>query len=311
MAQVALAPKETRPQLVVAEDDDALRLLLAHMLEECGYAVHQARTGREAMALIWQYKNALDAVVVDRNMPEIGGMQMVAMMKESRELRWLPIIMETVSKRPKEIREGIDAGVFYYLTKPIDMEVLKSVMAAASREMQQHRALVRELTTDNATYKLIENCSIKLRTFTEADPVAGYLANFFPDAERVISGLSELIYNAIEHGNLGISYDEKTLLLEKGVWREEVNRRAELDEHKKKYVDVNFKRTPEGCFVSIKDQGRGFNWRDYLYIDPARAADNHGRGIAQANMVNFDKLSFNDRGNEVTAFASNKKALEW
>jgi two-component system, cell cycle response regulator len=311
MPQLALVTPDERPLLLVVDDDDALRMMLVHVLEEQGYRVLEARNGREAMTLLWQHKDELATVLLDRNMPEMNGMQTVALMKESHELRWLPVIMETAADRPKEIREAIEAGVFYYLTKPIDLEVLKTVVAAASNEMRHHRQLVREMTDQRATFQLIDACKFKLRTFPEVDAVAGFLANFFPDAERVISGLAELMYNAVEHGNLGVSYEEKTTLVDKGIWRNEIIRRAELPEHKNKFVEVSFRRAPEGCYVTIKDQGKGFSWRDYLHIDPARARDNHGRGIAQANVVNFDALTYNDVGNEVTAFASNNGNLEW
>lgn len=319
MARTALAQLEDRlsnageerPLLLVVDDDEALRMLLVHVLEELGYHVLEAANGREAMKLIWEHKDRLEAVVLDRNMPEMNGMNVVALMKESRELRWLPIIMETVADRPAEIQEAVAAGVFYYLTKPIDMEVLKTVIAVASRETRQYRGLVNELTKHNSGYQCIETCQFRLRTLVEADAVAGLLANLFGDPERAVAGLAELIYNAVEHGNLGISYDEKSKLIESGSWRQEVVRRLELPEFKDKYVEVSFRREPQGCYVTVADQGKGFRWRDYMHIDPARARDNHGRGIAQANMVNFDGLAYNDKGNQVTAFAANAANLEW
>jgi two-component system, cell cycle response regulator len=319
MARTALAELEDkllssgdhRSWLLVVDDDEALRMLLVHVLEELGYHVLEASNGRAAMKLIWEHKDRLEAVVLDRNMPEMNGMNVVALMKESRELRWLPIIMETVADRPAEIQEAVVAGVFYYLTKPIDMEVLKTVVGVASRETRQYRALVNELTKHNPGFHCIETCQFRLRTLVEADAVAGLLANFFGDPERVIPGLAELIYNAIEHGNLAIAYDEKSKLIDEGIWRQEIMRRLELPEYKEKFVEVSFRREPQGCYVTVADQGKGFRWRDYMHIDPARAIDNHGRGIAQANMVNFDGLTYNDKGNQVTAFSANAANLEW
>ena len=46
-------------------------------------------------------------------------------------------------------------------------------------------------------------------------------------------------------------------------------------------------------------------------FDPARAADNHGRGIAQANMVSFDRLTYNEVGNEVTCFVAAQTVFVW
>jgi len=238
-------------------------------------------------------------------------MQVVARLKESRDLPWLPIIMQTTEKRPEEMREGIEAGVFYYLTKPVDLELLKSVVAAAVSEAQQHSRLLRELSNQRGNFQLIEMCKFHLSTLEEADMLSGFLANLFPVPEKVVSGLWELLCNAVEHGNLGIGYAEKTGLLNKGTWRDEVIRRAELPENNGKRVEVVFNRTPEGCGVTITDQGAGFPWRNFLHIDPSRSTDNHGRGIAQANLVSFDKLTYNPAGNEVTASVNNRKELEW
>jgi anti-sigma regulatory factor (Ser/Thr protein kinase) len=66
-------------------------------------------------------------------------------------------------------------------------------------------------------------------------------------------------------------------------------------------VRVHFTKSASDCFLRIEDEGDGFNWREYLQVDTARATHNHGRGIAMANMISFDELRYNDRGNQVTA----------
>lgn len=48
-----------------------------------------------------------------------------------------------------------------------------------------------------------------------------------------------------------------------------------------------------------------------MTIEPARAGDNHGRGIAQACATSFDKLTYNEVGNQVVAFVGETPFLEW
>ena len=55
-------------------------------------------------------------------------------------------------------------------------------------------------------------------------------------------GLVELMINAIEHGNLGITYEEKTDLLDSNLWSVEVNRRIRLEENKNKYAVVTYQK---------------------------------------------------------------------
>lgn len=301
-----------KPPLVLAVDDDrTLRMMLVNMLEELGYSVLEAQNGKQALDIILERKDEIDAILLDREMPVMNGMELVARMKEKKDLRNMPIIMQTGSDKPEQIKQGIDAGVFYYLTKPVNQDILKSVLSAAVRESEQKRTLVNELQKHKTSFNLIDTCKFHVKTLAEAEHLATFLANCFPESERTIGGLAELLINAVEHGNLGIGYTEKTWLVEMGTWREEIEKRLILPEHKNKLVDITYRRKPEGFFVTIRDDGIGFEWRNYLHIDPARAGDNHGRGIAQANAISFDKLTYNEVGNEVTGFVSIEKTLEW
>lgn len=299
------------PVILAVEDDRTLRAMLAGNLQELGYAVLEAQNGKQALDILLERKDAVDAVLLDREMPVMDGIELVKRMKEHKELRNLPIIMQTGHDQPEQIKEGIDAGVFYYLAKLVDKEILESVLSAAIRETAQQRQLLHELQKHKTSFNLIETCKFCLRTLAEAEHLATFVAHCFPDAERAVGGLAELLINAVEHGNFCITYEEKTKLIHDGTWLAEVERRAALPEHKDKVVVTTYHRKPEGFYVTITDQGKGFDWRNFLYIDPARAADNHGRGIAQANAACFDKLTYNETGNEVTAFVSNEKPLEW
>ena len=57
----------------------------------------------------------------------------------------------------------------------------------------------------------------------------------------------------------------------------------------------------------ISDFGGGFNSAEYLEIDPNRAVNTHGRGIAIARLMSFDELEFNSVGNEVIAVVRRKQ----
>lgn len=297
-------PADNRSFVLVVDDDRFTRLMLCNTLESLGYVSVEASNGKEALNIIQQSWRQLDAILLDRMMPEMDGMQVVARIKQSKDLKWLPIIMQTGADSQREIQEGLEAGVFYYFTKPVDVEILQSVIAVASQEARQHRQLMREVEDRRTSFQLIQSCTCLVRTMPEAESCAAMLANCFPDPARVISGLAELLYNAIEHGNLGITYEQKTTLVERGIWEQEVARRTELPENRGKYVQAHFFRTQEGYSVAIKDQGQGFDWSKYMQMDAARAHDNHGRGIAQARMQSFDSLTYNDAGNEVTAFCA-------
>ena len=302
---------ENQTRVLVVDDDRIIRVIIQKRIEGLGYIVETAVNGKDAIEKLTMDDRGFDVIVLDREMPEMNGLEVVARMKADRDLRKIPIIMATGSDSPEDIKKGIDAGVFYYLTKPIDDEVLKSVFVSAIREVETQKILKHELQKHKASFNLIHSSTFYLHTISEAEDLAAFLANCYPDPERVITGLAELITNAVEHGNLEISYEDKSDLIERGIWREEIDRRTALPEHKDKKVEVVFRRNEEGPSVKIEDEGKGFEWRRFLEIDPARATHNHGRGIAQANAVSFDELRYNTAGNQVIAIVRNEEELEW
>ena len=115
----------------------------------------------------------------------------------------------------------------------------------------------------------------------------------------------------MEHGNLKIGYDKKTELLTRGIWRSEIQRLQKMPENADLYATIIIAHKENGTYAIIEDQGEGFDWQKYMSIDPARAGDNHGRGIAQANSMSFDELKYNQEGNQAIAFVGKEKALSW
>ena len=77
--------------------------------------------------------------------------------------------------------------------------------------------------------------------------------------------------------------------------------RLSAEENRRKWVVVHFKKTPEAILFRIKDEGVGFDWGPYMTINVARAFDTHGRGIALASMLSFNRIEFQGVGNEVLA----------
>ena len=147
----------------------------------------------------------------------------------------------------------------------------------------------------------MESARFSLSTLDEVGCLAVFLAQACPEPEGAVLGLSELLVNAIEHGNLGISYEEKSSLKRSDQWQEEISRRQQLPENAGKLVDVTFERDG-GCIrICITDQGNGFDWSQYLDFDPARAFDPNGRGIAMARLGSFRELQYQGKGNVVLA----------
>jgi two-component system, cell cycle response regulator len=312
----AISPRSQRMadrsrRVLVVDDERVALMFLERQVRDLGYDILLATNGQEALELLRARPADIDVIVLDRELPILDGIALVKRTRQDPALRRIPIIMVTGFDQPEQIREGIDAGVFYYLTKPIDAVLLRSVLNAAFREVEQQQTLRRELRRHRTGFDLIQTCKFRFRRLEEAEDLAVFMANCFPHSERVLPGLAELMINAVEHGNLKIGYQAKSVLLNEGTWRDEIERRLELPENRDKYGEAVIARKNDGIYVVITDQGEGFDWREYMHVDPARANDNHGRGIAQANMLSFDQLKFNATGNQAIGLVRGEPDLDW
>lgn len=298
-------------QVLAVEDDLLSMTFLESQITELGHSILKAQDGQEALYVLEKHQGDIDVVLMDREMPIMNGLDAVKRIKNNPSLRNIPIVMVTSADTIDEMKQGLDAGVFYYLTKPVDEDMLRSVLSAAVREAKQSRTLSQELRKHRTSFDLIDTAKFKFQTLAEAESLSAFIANCFPDPERVLPGLGELLINAIEHGNLGIGYHQKTELIESRIWRSELERLQQLPQHKNKFATATVTDKDKGTYVVVEDEGDGFNWQDFMQIDPSRAGHNHGRGIAQANSISFDKITYNETGNQVVAFVGQGKSLEW
>ncbi len=287
---------------VLVVDDSALdrALLRLHLTKE-GYRPDFANNGREALELLEKDPEHYDVVLLDRRMPDVDGLTVLSRMKEHPRLRMIPVILETAATEPKDVIEGIRTGAWYYLTKPYDAQMLLSVVRSAANDYAEFKDLRARLRPGLKTLKLLQSAVFSIRTVTEARDIGTILANACPDPDAAVVGLTELLLNAVEHGNLGITYEEKSAMKDKDEWEREVERRLALPQNRGKRVEVLFERTGAEVRFTIRDAGPGFDFARYLDIDPARAFHTHGRGIAMARRLSFTTLDYRGVGNEVVA----------
>lgn len=295
---------------VLVVDDEPMNLAI---IEEylCGSQceVEAVESGEAA----WQALNgdrSFDLVLLDRMMPGIDGMEVLRRIKAESRLSDLPVIMQTAAATPNQVREGLQAGAHYYLTKPFEQGALLAIMRSALEGRRNAESLRARLRTEQNVTPLFRRGGYELRTLEEAQSLASYLGQLCPQPETAAMGLTELIINAVEHGNLGVSYQEKAALKLEDRWAEEIARRLALPENRDKRVTVDFVRDDNVIAFTVSDQGRGFDWQDYLDFDPGRAFDPNGRGIALARSLAFASLSYAGNGSQVTAVVALSDAAE-
>lgn len=124
--------EKTLASVLVVDDEASIRQALRATLGTMGFDVAEAGTGEQALALLRAANAAhYDAVLLDMNMPGMGGMNTC---REIRRLSpHLPILMLTIRDSPDDKVEALDSGADDYVTKPFHMRELTARVRAAIR----------------------------------------------------------------------------------------------------------------------------------------------------------------------------------
>jgi len=122
-------PDNTQTNILVVDDESSIRQALRVTLGTIGFDVAEAATGEQALELI--RRTHYDAVLLDMNMPGMGGMTAC---REIRRLSpGLPILMVTIRDNQDDKVEALESGADDYVTKPFHMRELTARVRAAIR----------------------------------------------------------------------------------------------------------------------------------------------------------------------------------
>lgn len=296
---------------ILIVDDEPFNLeIIGEYFEGSGYDLSFFAAGEAAWEALEAQEEGFDLAILDRMMPGLDGISLLKKIKADSRFASLPVIMQTAASSPEQLREGLQAGAYYYLTKPYERDSLLSIVRASLEDAATKADLRQRLQDHEDALQLLCEGRFELRTVEEASQLASFLARATPRPDRAVLGLSELLVNSVEHGNLGITYAEKRELKRLDQWQEEVERRSGLTEHADKRVYVELSRQNKRLMIRISDQGLGFDWQKYLEFDPDRAFDPNGRGIAMARLSSFDTLDYHGNGNTVVVTILDSKADE-
>lgn len=117
-------PKDTRPTVLIVDDDPLFRQSTACSLETCGYRSLQARDGFEALAI--NTRITVDAILLDLQMPGIDGMETLRHLQRCKT--WPPVVLIQELANPIDI-DFANQSVATVLTKPITPSALKDLLS--------------------------------------------------------------------------------------------------------------------------------------------------------------------------------------
>jgi len=243
-----------------------------------------------------------DVIICDVVLPGISGMEFLRDIRKN-DSKTAIVMMATESSERLAVL-AFRAGADDFLKKPIQDKDLLPMLDKFAKRLPEAK---------NAADPYGEVVSGRLVfTFpTEYDGTASIMPrvmetlseDYFSLDDRISIelGLSELVTNAIEHGNLNITYDEKTAVADLSDGMMDLCNERLLDpEIASRIVTIYYEFTPEECKWTIIDEGNGFDVSKVP--DPTKCADRevlfHGRGIMFSRAI-FDSVEYKGKGNEV------------
>ncbi len=285
--------------MLLAVDDNLTICEIVRKLFSDAMTVRIVHTAADGWSTLEQNAESVQVVLLDWELPDQNGIDLLARIKGDPRYRLTPVLMLTGRTNEADIEAGIRNGALYYVTKPFDPRILKTLVETALRDFSMARR--REAATLDDFAPLLCDVTFRFRTISEAGGLAHTLASHCPDPDSARLGLHELLVNAVEHGNLAISHDEKSSLLQQGALEIEMSKRQAMSPFAARYASVRMIRSDSELRFIVRDQGDGFDFRKYLSLSPERAFSQHGRGIALARTLAFTQLSYVPPGNEVHA----------
>jgi CheY-like chemotaxis protein len=285
---------------ILVVDDEPINLdIIAECLGDQGYQLEMAADGIEAWEALSRDPDGFSMILLDRMMPRMNGLELLRKIRADSRFQRMPVIMQTAAGSPEQVREGLSAGAFYYLVKPYDPETMIAIVASAVEKIEAGRLHDENIKMLVQAIGLLQQGEYRFSNLKDARTLAKLFASLCPMPDIVAMGFTEILVNAVEHGNLGISYQEKKQLRQSDNWETEVERRLSLPEYLDRRVEVQVRNHPSFWTFKIKDEGAGFDWKKYYDFDPERAFDPNGRGIAMSRQLSFSRLEYLGCGNEV------------
>ncbi len=190
---------DEKKRILVVDDEESHRLMLRAVLRDEGYEVAEAADGVEALRAVEQ--EPFDLVLMDIRMTSMGGIEALREIRRVSPL--LPVIIMTAYASVKTAVEALKAGAFDYLTKPLDIDELKIIIAKGLEyyHLHQENRALKERLGDRFDFSRIVGHSRKMKELVDT------LSLVAPtDAAVLILGESgtgkEVVANAIHQNSL-------------------------------------------------------------------------------------------------------------
>ncbi|MDW7690730.1 response regulator [Flammeovirgaceae bacterium SG7u.111] len=115
--------------ILVAEDFDVSRKVIAKTLTTMGYNVLEAVDGQDASRYF--DGRSIDLLVTDFNMPNINGAELIELVRSKSQYEYMPILLLTTEVREDKIKKALDASITAWIKKPFDTDFFLKLVKKA------------------------------------------------------------------------------------------------------------------------------------------------------------------------------------
>ena len=270
-------------KVLIVEDDKSSRGFMKDTVESQGFETHVAENGLLGLEVFKQINPHL--VLSDIQMPEMDGLQLL---EEIRKLSPNAIVvMVTAFGCEEYAMKAMELRANNYLKKPVRHSELLPLLT-------KYASLIDAPASSEKKPEIKKKTSFTIKLDSDVEKVPDMVdwlvkttGSLLDESGRldVKLGLTELLINAIEHGNLGRNEGEKP-----------VNDFL-LSSRK---VAIEYKTGDSYCEWIITDEGNGFDWKSFLSRLDADPLGQEGKGLLCCKF-HFSELEFNSSGNSVRA----------
>lgn len=184
---------ETNNRLLIVDDNAATRYAIRRVLGRHGYEALEAGTGTEGLGLI--ANEDIDALILDVNLPDMSGFDIVRQLRRNDSTRLLPVIhVSAASIQTGDIITGLDAGADAYLIHPVDPDVLLATLRTLLRvrdtehALRESEARFRDIFSQVAAPIAVIDPQLGIH---ERNPALSLLVGDQPDSSALTASLAE------------------------------------------------------------------------------------------------------------------------
>lgn len=281
--------------LLLLDSNEVVQEIIQSMVLDHDLSMHTAQSVEDAFRLL--AKGHVFAFTFNLQLISSDPVEFVRKLRRDYPDMTLMVLLD--DKRKDLMIDLLQAGTFACITLPLQAGVLTYNLG---KIIANNSETYNPFSIKYEERKLIIPNDFSLVMQVSKNLVDSTLPKNEKNRYHIILGLSEIINNAIEHGNLGITFEEKSDALKASRFYPLALERALKEPYKDRVVTIESRVYPNKNRIEyfVSDEGAGFDWR--ILPDPKEKENllnRNGRGIMMARYA-FDELTYNEIGNQVT-----------